>query len=135
MHPKSNPLVASFLANGPFAVIGASTDKTKYGNKVLRCYQQHSLEVYPVNPKADRIEGLQAYASLSQLPRKVKSISIITPPEITEHVVTEAIKAGVKHIWIQPGAESPEAIHKVREAGLELIAEGPCILVALGYKE
>lgn len=135
MSSDSIALVTSFLANGPFAVVGASANPLKYGNKVLRCYQQHKLEVYPVNPKADRIEGLKSYSSLSNLPRKVKSISIITPPEITEKIVLEAIKVGVKHIWMQPGAESDEAIRRVKEAGLELIAGGPCILVTLGFKE
>ena len=54
--------IHSFLASGPFAVVGASTDRSKYGNKVLRCYQQHGHEVYPINPKAPEVEGLKAQA-------------------------------------------------------------------------
>lgn len=135
MNPDFKTQLNAFVSSGPFAVVGASADREKYGNKVLRCYQQHQMEVYPVNPKADRLEGLQAYASLAELPRRARSISIITPPEVTEKVVQEAIRAGVKNIWMQPGSESPAAVQAVKAAGLELIAHGPCILVALGFKD
>ncbi len=135
MNPDFKTQLNTFVSSGPFAVVGASANREKYGNKVLRCYQQHSMEVYPVNPKADRLEGLQAYPSLAELPRRVRSISIITPPEVTEKVVQEAIRAGVKNIWMQPGSESPAAIQAAKAAGLELIAHGPCILVALGFQE
>ncbi|MDP2875975.1 MAG: CoA-binding protein [Holophaga sp.] len=134
----SSPLdssIQTFLQNGPFAVVGASSDREKYGNKVLRCYQQHGLEVFPINPRATEIEGLKAYSSLEALPKKVVGISVITPPKITESVVQEAIRAGVKAIWMQPGAEHPEAIRAAEAAGLKVIANGPCLLVVLGYRE
>lgn len=124
-----------FLESGPYAVVGASSDREKYGNKVLRCYQQHGMEVFPINPRATEIEGLKAYPSLETLPKQVTGISVITPPKITEAVVQEAIRAGVKHIWMQPGADSPAAIAAAEAAGLEIIAGGPCLLVVLGYHE
>ena len=127
--------IQSFLASGPFAVVGASTDRTKYGNKVLRCYQQHGMEVYPINPKAPEVEGLKAYPSLATLPVKAKAISVITPPAATEQVVREAAAAGVAHIWMQPGAESDEAIRTAESLGMSVIAGGPCLLVVLGYHE
>jgi uncharacterized protein len=127
--------IDTFLASGPFAVVGASTDRSKYGNKVLRCYQQHQKEVYPVNPKAPEVEGQKAYASLSALPVKVKAVSVITPPAATEQVVREAAAVGVEHIWMQPGAESDEAIRVAKSLGLSVIAGGPCVLVVMGYRE
>ncbi|WP_257304814.1 CoA-binding protein [Geothrix campi] len=127
--------IQSFLASGPFAVVGASTDRSKYGNKVLRCYQQHGHEVYPINPRAPEVEGLKAYASLAALPVKVPAISVITPPAATEQVVREAAAAGVKHIWMQPGAESDEAIRRAESLGMNVIAGGPCLLVVMGYRE
>ncbi len=134
----SSPLESTtqaFFKIGPFAVIGASSNREKYGNKVLRCYQQHGLEVFPINPRATEIEGLKAYPSLEALPKQVQGISVITPPKITESVVQEAIRAGVKNIWMQPGAENPEAIRMAEAAGLSVIANGPCLLVVLGYQE
>lgn len=127
--------IQAFLTSGPYAVVGASTDRGKYGNKVLRCYQQHGREVYPINPKVDAVEGLRAYPSLESLPVKVAAISVITPPAVTARVVQEAIRAGVKRIWMQPGAEEPGAIRAAEEAGIEVIAGGPCLLVVMGYRE
>lgn len=127
--------IQSFLASGPFAVVGASTDRSKYGNKVLRCYQQHGHEVHPINPKAPEVEGLKAYPTLAALPVKVAAISVITPPAATEQVVREAAAAGVKHIWMQPGAESDAAVQAAESLGMSVIAGGPCLLVVMGYRE
>jgi predicted CoA-binding protein len=127
--------VEAFLNSDSFAVVGASSDRSKYGNKVLRCYQQHGKEVYPINPKAPEVEGLKAYPSLAALPAPVKAISVITPPVATEQVVREAAAAGVTHIWMQPGAESGAAIEAAESLGLSVIAGGPCLLVVLGYHE
>ena len=127
--------IETFLGAERFAVVGASTDRSKYGNKVLRCYQQHNREVYPINPTAAEVEGLKAYPSLAALPAKVKAISVITPPSTTERVVREAAEAGVTHIWMQPGAESGDAIRTAESLGMTVIAGGPCLLVMLGYHE
>ena len=127
--------IAAFLHSGPFAVVGASVDRSKYGNKVLRCYQQHGKEVSPINPRATEVEGLRAYPSLGSLPVKPKAISVITPPAITERVVLEAAAAGVTHLWMQPGAESEAAIRTAESLGMSVIANGPCLLVVLGYHD
>ncbi|MFK7789564.1 MAG: CoA-binding protein, partial [Phycisphaeraceae bacterium] len=71
--------VDAFLNGEPFAVIGASTNREKYGNKVLRVYQQNNKPVYPINPRAEEIEGLKAYPDLASLPELPHGISIITP--------------------------------------------------------
>jgi predicted CoA-binding protein len=133
--PSETERIQAFLASGPFAVVGASTDRSKYGNKVLRCYQQHGKKAYPINPKAPEVEGAKAYPSLAALPEKVPAISVITPPAATEQVVREAHRAGVKHVWMQPGAESDEAIHTAESLGMNVIANGPCLLVVMGYHE
>ncbi len=127
--------IRAFLSEGPYAVVGASSDREKYGNKVLRCYQQHGRKVYPVNPRAPEVEGLRAYPSLVALPERVPAVSIITPPGITEQVVREAHAAGVKHVWMQPGAESDEAVRAAESLGMNVIAGGACLLVVLGYTE
>lgn len=127
--------IEAFLAGSPFAVVGASTNRDKYGNKVLRCYMQNDLAVFPINPRADEIEGLPCYADLASAPEKIHGLSIITPPAITEKVIDEAATLGIKHIWMQPGAESDTAIEKAEAHGMNVIASGPCLLVVLGYRE
>lgn len=130
-----NNSIELFLKSEAFAVIGASSNRAKYGNKVLRCYLQHGKKAYPVNPHEQQIEGLSVVHFLSDLPDDVKSISIITPPSVTEQIVDEAIKKGIKNIWMQPGAESDRAILNCETNKINVIAKGPCILVVLGYDE
>jgi len=127
--------IESFLAGSPFAVVGASTDRSKYGNKVLRCYMQNGRTAFPVNPTMTEVEGLKAYANLKALPEPVHGISIITPPRVTERVIEEAGELGIKHVWMPPGAESAKAITRAEELGMSVIAGGACILVVLGYRE
>jgi len=127
--------IAAFLDGSPHAVVGASTNREKYGNKVLRVYQQRQRPVYPVNPKAEEVEGLPAYPDLASLPEPVHGISVITPPKITESVVRQAAELGVEHIWMQPGAESEQAVALAKEAGINVIAGDACILVILHYHE
>ncbi len=135
MNRSLDERIKSFLATGPYAVVGASANRDKYGNKVLRAYQQHRMEVYPINPRATEIEGLKAYANLAEVPVKLRAISVITPPAITEHMVEAAAAAGVQMVWMQPGAESHEAIRKAEALGMEVIAGGPCFLVLAHYRE
>lgn len=125
----------AFLDGGPFAVAGASTDRSKYGNKALRVYLQHGRSVYPVNPSADEIEQQRAYPDLMSLPEKPHGVSIVTPPKVTEQIVDEAIQLGIEHLWMQPGAESPDASRRAREAGINVIDNGSCILQTLGFRE
>ena len=127
--------IDKFLRGAPHAVVGASQDRSKYGNKILRAYQQNQRNVYPVNPNADEIEGLKAYSDLASLPENVHGISIITPPDVTENIVGQAGKLGIKNIWMQPGAESESAIRQAQELRMNVIAGGPCLLVVLGYRE
>lgn len=127
--------IEQFLSGRVFAVAGASTDRAKYGNKVLRCYQQAGRKVYGIHPRETAIEGAPCVARLSDLPERIDGLSIVTPPPITEKLVEEAAAAGVTRLWMQPGAESAAAIARAKELGLELIAGGPCLLVALHYQE
>jgi len=127
--------IIQFLSAEAFAVAGASSNRDKYGNKVLRCYQQHGRRVIPVNPRTETIEGLACATSVAELPAEVQSLSIITPPKITEQVVEQAIARGIRNIWMQPGAQSPPAVSRCEEAGINVIADGSCLLVVLGYHE
>jgi predicted CoA-binding protein len=131
----SQEKIQSFLAAKRFAVVGASQDRSKYGNKVMRVYLQNDREAVPINPTAKEVEGLAAYTDLASVPGTIDAVSIITPPAVTERVVQDAIERGVKHIWMQPGAESQRAIKAAEESGANVIAGGPCVLVALRYRE
>jgi predicted CoA-binding protein len=127
--------IARFLESPAYGVVGASPRRHKYGNKVLRCYQQNGRRAIPVNPREDEVEGVSCVASVLDLPNDVHSISVITPPAVTERVVAEAIRKGIRHVWMQPGAESDKAVADCAAAGINVIADGSCVLVVLGYRE
>jgi len=127
--------IDEFLKAEAFGVVGASSDRSKFGNRVLRCYQEHGLTAVPVNPKEKEIEGIPCVASVADLPDVVTSISVITPPPVTERVVEQAAGKRIRNIWMQPGAESAQAVAFCREHGINVIADGSCILVVLGYRE
>jgi len=127
--------IDKFLAAPSFAVVGASDDKHKYGHKVYRNYLDHGKKAYPINPRVQTVMGNPAFANLQSLPEKVESVSVITPPPVTEQIVEDAIAAGVMNIWMQPGAESAKAVKRAEEAGLNVIHSGACVLVVMGYHE
>jgi predicted CoA-binding protein len=124
-----------FLSAGAFGVAGASSKRDKYGNKVLRCYLQHGRRVVPVNPNEVEIEGVACVKGVGELPPEVKSLSMITPPAVTEQIVPLAIAHGIENIWMQPGAQSPASAELCRQKGVNVIADGSCLLVVLGYHD
>lgn len=132
---KIQEQIDNFLKGAPHAVVGASRDRSKYGNKVLRAYLQNNRPVFAVNPNANEVEGVPAFPDLASLPESVHGISVITPPKVTEEIVRQAAELDIKNIWIQPGAESEAAVSSAEELGMNVIAGGPCALVVLGFRE
>jgi len=126
MGPKEN--IDRFLALKSVAVVGASRDRNKYGNIIYRSLVGRGIKTFPINPGARTIEGDPCYPSLAELPEKVEGVVIVLPPEQTEHVVREAVAAGIASIWLQPGAESREAVRICEASGLCLVWNA-CILV------
>ena len=98
--------IEKFLKAKAFGVVGASSDRSKYGNRVLRCYQMNNMKAVPVNPKEKEIEGAACVASVLDLPAEVESISVITPPAVTEKVVEQAAGEGnQEHLDAAGGGE------------------------------
>lgn len=131
MNQSPDESISQFLSGSSFAVVGASSSREKYGNRVLRSYWRVGRTAYPVNPKATLVEGAPCFPNLRALPEQPHGISIVTQPEVSAQVVAEALALGVKYLWFQPGAEHDGAIAKARDAGCSVIAHGPCVLVLL----
>lgn len=124
-------LIESFLQSTTFAVAGASARTHKYGYLVFKALRESGRETYPINPNGMDIDGCTTYPTIADLPIVPEALSIITPPAVTRRVVNDAIAAGVKNIWMQPGAEDEAACQAARAAGIQLIDDGSCILVLL----
>jgi predicted CoA-binding protein len=133
--PVPTTLIEQFLKSPPFAVVGASPDRAKYGNKVLRCYLQHGLPVVAINPRQSVVEGVACHPSLQSAPTRPMAASVVAPPAAAAGIVADALAAGVRHLWFQPGAEEASAIQAAQRAGLQVIFGGPCLLVVLGYRD
>lgn len=130
MHP-----FADFLKCKSFAVVGASADRTKYGNIIFRALRDSGRDTSPIHPTAEQIEGSQAYPTIASIPRTPEAISIVTRPEVTRDIIDQALKLGVKYVWMQPGAEDAIASGRARDAGLTVIDDGSCVLVALAQEK
>ncbi|MCU4140686.1 MAG: putative CoA-binding protein [Methanophagales archaeon] len=111
-----------------FAVVGATPKREKYGYKIFKSLKEAGYKVYAVNPNHEEIEGERCYASLSELPEKPDVVDIVVPPAVTEQIVREAHRLGIKKIWMQPGAESEEAIKFCEEHGISVI-HGLCVML------
>lgn len=112
------------------AIIGASADPAKFGNKAVRAYLRRGWDVFPVSPKGGRIEGLPVYASLQDVPGHLNRISVYVPPAVGMTML-EAFKArGADELWINPGAESGELIQRAKALGLDPIVA--CSIVDIG---
>jgi|SRR5882724_3332089 len=115
------------------AILGASADRTKFGNKSVRAHLQRGYAVYPINPKGGHIEGLGVYRSLSELPEDAKPlsrISVYLPPAVALSVLAEIAATGCDELWLNPGSESDEVVSKARELGIEPILA--CSIVDVG---
>jgi predicted CoA-binding protein len=112
------------------AVIGASNDRSKYGNKAVRAYLLNGSKVYPVNPKEETIEGLKAYRSILEIPEEVDRATLYVPPKVGLKVIEEIAEKGVKELYFNPGSESDELVEKARKLGLNPILA--CSILAVG---
>jgi predicted CoA-binding protein len=119
------------MAKPTVAILGASSDRAKFGNKSLRAHLRGGYDVYPVNPKADRIEGLASYASLAAVPAdQLDRISVYLPPAVGLRVLPEIAAAQAREVWFNPGSATPELLQRARALGVNAIAA--CSIVDLG---
>ena len=112
------------------AIIGASADRNKFGNKAVRAFVQKGWTVYPVNPKESRIEGLAVFKSILDLPVRPKLISIYLPPPVLLKTLPDIATRGCNELWLNPGTESDEVLAAARGLGLNVIQA--CSIVAIG---
>ncbi|KAF8070787.1 CoA-binding protein [Lyophyllum atratum] len=132
MNDHQEAIGKHFVTVPSFAVVGASKDQTKVGNRILRWYQTRDLDVIPVHFKEPELEGIKTIADISELTSPTTTaLSIITPPKITLGVLKKAKELDVPSLWIQPGAEDEAVLEYIKENDMtdRVIHGGPCILV------
>ncbi|MCS7309691.1 MAG: CoA-binding protein [Armatimonadota bacterium] len=125
----SEETISAFLQARSLAVFGVSRDPEKYGYKVYRTLKEKGVRVFAVNPRAQEVDGDPVYPNLQALPEVPEAIVTVVPPEVTKAVVAEALAAGIRKVWMQPGSEHEEAVRQAQEAGAIVVHGGPCIMV------
>lgn len=114
-------------------VIGASSNRSKFGNKAVRAYLRQGHEVLPVNPNEETVEGLRCYATIAEVPGPIDRATIYVPPQVGAPMMAQlAARGDVAEVWLNPGAESPEVLAAAERAGIEPIQA--CSIVDIGER-
>ncbi len=114
--------------NNLIALVGASNDRNKYGNKILLDLLSKNYNVVPINQKEDTIAGLKAYTKVQDLPSRPSIINFVVPPEIGLDITKELVEEGYNHFWYQPGAESEDLTNLLTQKNRDFI-DDKCIMV------
>ena len=112
------------------AVVGASSNRNKFGNRAVRAFRQQGYTVIPINPHETEVEGHKSYASVLDFPEPIDMASMYLPPEIGEQVIGEIAQKGIAEVWLNPGAESDELIARAKALDIQPIVA--CSIVAIG---
>lgn len=111
-------------------IVGASTQRSRFSNKAVRAYRDLGWTVYPVHPAERRIEGLACFPRISDVPGRARTLSLYVRPVIGSAIIDEAPAKGVREVFLNPGAESPELVGRIEELGMRAIEA--CSIVAVG---
>jgi predicted CoA-binding protein len=112
------------------AVVGASSNRRKFGNRAVRAYRHQGYTVIPINPHETEIEGLKAYPSVLDVPGPIDMASLYVPPDVGERVMDEIAKKDIKEVWLNPGADGDAVIARAR--ALQIHPVIACSIVAIG---
>ncbi|HEY7791271.1 MAG TPA: CoA-binding protein [Vicinamibacterales bacterium] len=112
------------------AVIGASNDRSKFGNKAVRAYLKHGYAVVPINPHETEVEGLKSYKSVLDVPDPIDMATIYVPPAAAERVIEEVARKGITELWLNPGVDDDAIIAKAK--ALKLQPTVACSIVGIG---
>jgi len=112
------------------AILGASNDRHKFGNKAVRAFLQQGYSVYPINPKEAQIEGLRAFKSIREVPVRPELTSVYLPPPVLLKLLPDIVARGCDELWLNPGTESDEVLAEAARLGLNVIQA--CSIVGVG---
>ena len=124
----SRASIDRFLDRTAIAIVGVSRSGKGFGNLAARALRQKGYKLYVVHPDADLINGERCYRRMADLPDTVRALLVVVPPDRAVDVVRQAAARGIRHIWLQQGAESAEVLRVCAELALDTVA-GECILM------
>ncbi len=114
-------LIEEFINERVWAVVGVSTDPSKFGHRIFCDLRRAGYTVYGVNPRGGEVDGQQLAPSLADLPQKPAVVDIVVPPAVTGQVVRQCAELGLTRVWMQPGSESEEAIEFCHQHDIKVV--------------
>jgi len=120
--------VRNFIEKKNIAVIGLSKKKNKFGNAAFKELKSRGYNVHAVHPGETEIDGIPCSPNIASIKDKVESVFISVSPIHIPAMLQEISSAGIKHVWLQQGCESPEAINEAQKLNLSLVTK-KCILM------
>lgn len=112
------------------AIIGATNDRSRWGNKSVRAFRQQGYTVYPVNPNEKEVEGLKCFASIKDVPGCPDKISMYVRPGVVLKLLPDIAEKGCQELWLNPGTESDEVLAEAERLGLNVIQA--CSIIGVG---
>lgn len=122
--------IAAMLQCKTWAVVGATAKPDKFGYRIYKTLKTAGLQVYPVNPGVETIDGDRCYASLAELPEKPEAVDLVVPAKIGESIVRQCGELGIANVWFQPGSDNDELIKLAQELKMATVHDA-CIMVEL----
>ncbi len=113
-------------------MIGASSDRSKFGNKAVRAFLKHGDTVVPINPRETQVEGLTAYASVLDVPGPIDMATFYVPSQVGQKILDEVARKGIREVWLNPGADAPEVVQRARDLRLETVVA--CSILGIGER-
>lgn len=112
------------------AIIGASSNRSKFGNKALRAFEHQGYKVIPINPNEAEVEGHRTYPSVVDVPESIDMATVYVPAHVGMRVMDDIAKKGIPEVWLNPGADEPEVIARARQLGINTIVA--CSIIGIG---
>ena len=112
------------------AVVGASSNRAKFGNKALRAFQAQGYHVLPINPNEPEVEGIKTYASVLDVPGPIDMATVYVQPDVTLRLLDEFARKGIPEVWVNPGAEDDEVVAEARRRKLHVVFA--CSIIGIG---
>lgn len=124
-----NDLKAKTMEMKNWAVIGATTDKNRFGYKIVKILKDNNYNVYPVTPKYEEIAGLKTYTRITDIEDDIDVVDFVVNPQIGIKLIEDVIGKDVKYLWLQPGSRSEELKQKAKDNNIKFIED--CIYASL----
>lgn len=124
-------LMKTMLGEKKWAVVGASSNKSRFGYRIYCTLKAHGYEVYAVNPGCESIEGDPVFPDVASLPVGVACVDMVVKPEIGKRILPAISAAGIRYVWFQPGTMDSELLKMAEDLGLEVV-DRDCVMARLG---